>query len=287
MADLRILDGQVLDQGMYAQDWTPEALAEVAKAGGFQDLWNSGYSTQTTFQGEGSLGDVQNTYSPELLSKLGEYNFYRTGQRPGETDRGRHLVATDQSGNPVYNSTYGYSKWSDAPIEAARTLGSAYLGASALNGGLLGMGGATGAASGAGAAAGGAGGGAAGGAAEGFALGDIFTAGSAGAEGISGMGGGLSGGGAMTAGGSGGLLGGTLGKFAPGVAKFITDNPLLAKGLFSAATGLLSASGGSGGGGGEPKFGPAKQWKSPLQQGLIGNPQLTDIAKPVSFKGRW
>jgi hypothetical protein len=71
------------------------------------------------------------------------------------------------------------------------------------------------------------------------------------------------------------------------VAKFITDNPLLAKGLFSAATGLLSASGGGGSGGGEPKFGPAKQWKSPLQQGLIGNPQLTDIAKPVSFKGRW
>jgi hypothetical protein len=283
MADLRILDGQVLDQGMYAQDWTPEALAEVAKAGGFQDLWNSGYSTQTTFQGEGSLGDVQNTYSPELLSKLGEYNFYRTGQRPGETDRGRHLVATDQSGNPVYNSTYGYSKWSDAPLDAAKVLGSAYLGASALNGGLLGMGGATGAASGAGAAAGGA----AGGATEGFALGDIFTAGEAGAGGISGMGGGLSGGGAMTAGGSGGLLGGTLGKFAPGVAKFITDNPLLAKGLFSAATGLLSASGGGSSGGGEPKFGPAKQWKSPLQQGLIGNPQLTDIAKPVSFKGRW
>jgi hypothetical protein len=283
MADLRILDGQVLDQGMYAQDWTPEALAEVAKAGGFQDLWNSGYTAAS--------GDATNTlfdsdyqaaqYSPELLSKLGEYNFYRTGQRPGDTDRGRHLVATDQSGNPVYDSAFQYSKWTDAPIEAARTLGSAYLGASAINGGLLG-----GAAAGEGAAAAGTAGASGASAAEGFSLGDIFTAGEAGAGGISGMGGGLSGGGAMTAGGSGGLLGG-IGKFAPGVAQFIQDNPLLAKGLFSAATGLLSASGGGGSGGGEPKFGPAKQWKSPLQQGLIGNPQLTDIAKPVSFKGRW
>jgi hypothetical protein len=293
MADLRILDGQVLDQGMFAQDWTPEALAEVAKTGGFGDLWNSGYTAAS--------GDPTNTlfdsdyqaarYSPELLSKLGEYNFYRTGQRPGETDRGRHLVATDQSGNPVYNSTYGYSKWSDAPLDAAKVLGGAYLGASALNGGLLGMGGATG---GGGAAA-------AGGlelsgqmpvyqAMSSSQLPAIAGAGGAAATTIP-MGGyagaGLEAGGTMTAGGSGGLLGGTLGKFAPGVAKFITDNPLLAKGLFSAATGLLSASGGGSGGGGEPKFGPAKQWKSPLQQGLIGNPQLTDIAKPVSFKGRW
>jgi hypothetical protein len=287
MADLRILDGQVLDQGMYAQDWTPEALAEVAKAGGFQDLWNSGYSTNTSYQGEGSLGDVQHIYSPELTAKLGEYNFYRTGQRPGETDRGRHLVATDQSGAPVYNSTYGYSKWSDAPLDAAKVLGSAYLGASALNGGLLGMGGSGGAA-------------AAGGALEMSGQLPVYQAmsssqlpaiaGAGGAAATIPMGGyagaGLEGG-TMTAGGSGGLLGGTLGKFAPGVAQFIQDNPLLAKGLFSAATGLLSASGGGSGGGGEPKFGPAKQWKSPLQQGLIGNPQLTDIAKPVSFKGRW
>jgi hypothetical protein len=281
MADLRILDGQVLDTGMYAQDWTPEALAEVARLGGFQDLWNSGYTPAS--------GDATNTlfdsdyraasYSPELTAKLGEYNFYRTGQRPGETDRGRHLVATDQSGNPIYNSTYSYSKWTDAPIEAARTLGSAYLGASAINGGFLGAGAAGGAE-----AAGAAGAAGAGGAAEGFTLGDIFTAGEAGAGGLCGMSGGLSGGAAA---GSGGLLGGSLGKYAPSVAKFITDNPLLSKALFSGATGLLSASGAGGGGGGEPKFGPAKQWKSPLQQGLIGNPQLTDIAKPVSFKGRW
>jgi hypothetical protein len=292
MADLRILDGQVLDQGMFAQDWTPEALAEVAKAGGFGDLWNSGYTaasgdpTNTLFDSDYQAA----SYSPELTAKLGEYNFYRTGQRPGETDRGRHLVATDQSGNPVYNSTYGYSKWSDAPLDAAKVLGGAYLGASALNGGLLGMGGATGGTAGGAAAAGGL---------EMSGQMPVYQAMSssqlpaiagAGAATTIPMGGyagaGLEGG-TMAAGGSGGLLGGTLGKFAPGVAKFITDNPLLAKGLFSAATGLLSASGGGGSGGGEPKFGPAKQWKSPLQQGLIGNPQLTDIAKPVSFKGRW
>jgi hypothetical protein len=277
MADLRILDGQVLDQGMYSQDWTPEMLAQVAQAGGFGDLWSSGYTPAS--------GDPTNTlfdsdyqaarYSPELTAKLGEYNFYRTGQRPGETDRGRHLVATGADGQPIWDNTYSYSKWTDAPIEAARTLGSAYLGASAINGGFLGAGAAEGAAAG---AAGGAAG-------EGFALGDIFTAGEAGAGGLSGMSGGLSGGGAMTAGGGGGLLGG-LGKYAPQAAQFIKDNPLLARGLFSAATGLLSASGG-GGGGGEPKFGPPKKWTSPIQQGLIGNPQLTDIAKPVSFKGRW
>jgi hypothetical protein len=269
MADLRILDGQVLDQGMYAQDWTPEALAEVARLGGFQDLWNSGYTPAS--------GDATNTlfdsdyraasYSPELTAKLGEYNFYRTGQRPGETDRGRHLVATDQSGNPIYNSTYSYSKWSDAPLDAAKVLGGAYLGASAINGGLLGAGGAT---SGAGVAAGGL---------ELSGQMPVYQAmSSSQLPAIAGAGG---------AAGSAGLLGGTLGKYAPGVASFIADNPLLSKTLFSAATGLLSASGGGSGGGGEPKFGPAKQWKSPLQQGLIGNPQLTDIAKPVSFKGRW
>jgi hypothetical protein len=291
--DQRILDGQVLDQGMYQQDWTPDKLAAFAQQAGFGDLWNSGYTAAS--------GDATNTlfdsdyqgpqYSPELTAKLGEYNFYRTGQRPGDTDRGRHLVATDQSGNPVYDSAFQYSKWTDAPIEAARTLGSAYLGASAINGGLLGAGG----------AAGGSGAAAAGGlelsgqlpvyqAMSSSQLPAIAGAGGTAAATTIPMGGyagaGLEGG-TMTAGGSGGLLGGTLGKFAPGVAKFITDNPLLAKGLFSAATGLLSASGGGGGGGGEPKFGPAKQWKSPLQQGLIGNPQLTDIAKPVSFKGRW
>jgi hypothetical protein len=281
---------------MYAQDWTPEALAEVARLGGFQDLWNSGYTPAS--------GDATNTlfdsdyraasYSPELTAKLGEYNFYRTGQRPGETDRGRHLVATDQSGNPIYDSTYSYSKWTDAPIEAARTLGSAYLGASAINGGLLGAGGAA-----AGEGAAGLAGGlelsgqmpvyqamsssqlpAIAGAAGGAAATTIPMGGYAGA--------GLeAGGSAAGVSSGGGLLNGALGKYAPGVASFIKDNPLLSKALFSAATGLLSASGGGGGGGKEPTFGPAKQWKSPLQQGLIGNPQLTDIAKPVSFKGRW
>jgi hypothetical protein len=301
MADLRILDGQVLDTGgvttgsgkstdyFVARDWSPDNLSAFAQQAGFGDLWNTGYGTQMISGGFDQPEQAQATYSPELLQKLGEYNFYRTGQRPGETDRARHLVATDKAGNPVYDSAFSYSKWSDAPLDAAKVLGGAYLGASALNGGLLGMGGATG----------GAGGAAAAGGLEMSGQMPVYQAMSssqlpaiagAGAATTIPMGGyagaGLEGG-TMTAGGSGGLLGGTLGKFAPGVAKFITDNPLLAKGLFSAATGLLSASGGGGSGGGEPKFGPAKQWKSPLQQGLIGNPQLTDIAKPVSFKGRW
>jgi hypothetical protein len=293
MADLRILDGQVLDTGgvttgsgkstdyFVARDWSPSSLAAFAQQAGFGDLWNTGYGTQMISGGFDQPEQEQATYSPELLQKLGEYNFYRTGQRPGETDRARHLVATDKAGTPIWDNSYSYSKWSDAPLDAAKVLGGAYLGASALNGGLLGMGGA-----GSGAVA------ASGQMPVYQAMSSSQLPAIAGSGGVTiPMGGyagaGLEAGGTMAAGGSGGLLGGTLGKFAPGVAKFITDNPLLAKGLFSAATGLLSASGGSGGGGGEPKFGPAKQWKSPLQQGLIGNPQLTDIAKPVSFKGRW
>jgi hypothetical protein len=304
MADLRILDGQVLDTGgvttgsgkstdyFVARDWSPDSLSAFAQQAGFGDLWNTGYGTQMISGGFDQPEQEQATYSPELLQKLSEYNFYRTGQRPGETDRARHLVATDKAGNPIWDNSYSYSKWSDAPLDAAKVLGSAYLGASALNGGLLGMGGATGGTAGGAAAAGGlemSGQMPVYQAMSSSQLPAIAGAGGAAATTIP-MGGyagaGLEGG-TMTAGGSGGLLGGTLGKFAPGVAKFITDNPLLAKGLFSAATGLLSASGGGSGGGGEPKFGPAKQWKSPLQQGLIGNPQLTDIAKPVSFKGRW
>jgi hypothetical protein len=297
MADLRILDGQVLDQGMYSQDWTPEMLAQVAQAGGFGDLWSSGYTPAS--------GDPTNTlfdsdyqaarYSPELTAKLGEYNFYRTGQRPGETDRGRHLVATGADGQPIWDNTYSYSKWTDAPIEAARTLGSAYLGASAINGGLLGAGSAAGAEGAAGLAGGLELSGqmpvyqamsssqlpAIAGAAGGAAATTIPMGGYAGA--------GLEAGGtAAGVSSGGGLLNSALTKFAPGAAQFIKDNPLLARGLFSAATGLLSASGsGGGGGGGEPTFGPAKKWTTPIQQGLIGNPQLTDIAKPVSFKGRW
>jgi hypothetical protein len=217
--------------------------------------------------------------SPELTAALQKidttYQPIRLGGVEGGNDRRFSFVDKATGETAVTGDPSQHTSWYDAPIEGLRTLGSAYLGASAINGGFLGAGAAGGAE-----AAGAAG---AAGAGEGFALGDIFTAGEAGAGGLSGMSGGLSGGAAA---GSGGLLGGSLGKYAPSVAQFITDNPLLSKALFSGATGPLSASGG-GGGGGEPKFGPAKQWKSPLQQGLIGNPQLTDIAKPVSFKGRW
>jgi hypothetical protein len=214
--------------------------------------------------------------SPELTAALQKidttYQPIRLGGVEGGNDRRFSFVDKATGETAVTGDPSQHTSWYDAPIEGLRTLGSAYLGATAINGGFLGAGAAEAGAAGAAAGAG-----------EGFALGDIFTAGEAGAGGLSGMSGGLSGGAAA---GSGGLLGGSLGKYAPSVAKFITDNPLLSKALFSGATGLLSASGG-GGGGGEPKFGPAKQWKSPLQQGLIGNPQLTDIAKPVSFKGRW
>jgi hypothetical protein len=233
--------------------------------------------------------------SPELTAALQKidttYQPIRLGGVEGGNDRRFSFVDRATGETAVTGDPSQHTSWYDAPIEGLRTLGSAYLGASAINGGLLGAGGA---AAGEGAAA------AAGGlelsgqmpvyqAMSSSQLPAIAGAGAATTIPMGGYAGaGLEAGGtAAGVSSGGGLLNGALGKYAPGVASFIKDNPLLSKALFSAATGLLSASGGGGGGGKEPTFGPAKQWKSPLQQGLIGNPQLTDIAKPVSFKGRW
>lgn len=73
--------------------------------------------------------------------------------------------------------------------------------------------------------------------------------------------------------------GGLLGQFGGTVAdaaKWMKANPLLGKLLMSGATGLLSAAGsGSSSGAAQQDYGPAKQWGSPLQQGLLGNVQQT------------
>lgn len=97
------------------------------------------------------------------------------------------------------------------------------------------------------------------------------------------------GGGAGTLAG-GGLLGslGNLGEMGSGAMQWLRDNPTIGRLLFSAGSGLLSAAGNSGGSGGsQAPAGPPRQWSSPIQQGLMTPPELTNVATPVSFGGRW
>jgi hypothetical protein len=82
------------------------------------------------------------------------------------------------------------------------------------------------------------------------------------------------------------VLGSDLGRATTGITSWLRDNPTLGRLLFSAGSGLLGGVGGSGGGSPQP-LGPARQWSSPLQQGIIQDPERTNIASPLSFKGRW
>ena len=93
---------------------------------------------------------------------------------------------------------------------------------------------------------------------------------------------------------SGGLLGqlGPVGDAIKGAAGWMTENPLLGRLLMSGATGLLSAAGGGGSGGAPMQdYGPAKQWTSPLQQGLIGAPRQVQpqglLASGHASDGAW
>jgi hypothetical protein len=83
------------------------------------------------------------------------------------------------------------------------------------------------------------------------------------------------------------LVGSDLGRATTGITSWLRDNPTLGRLLFSAGSGLLSGVGGSSGGGSQQPLGPARQWSSPLQQGIIQDPLKTNIASPLSFKGRW
>ena len=78
-------------------------------------------------------------------------------------------------------------------------------------------------------------------------------------------------GGTMATGGMLGQLGGTVAD----AAKWMKDNPMLGKLLMSGATGLLSTAGGGSSSAPQQDYGPAKQWGSPLQQGLLGQVQQT------------
>ena len=93
---------------------------------------------------------------------------------------------------------------------------------------------------------------------------------------------------------SGGLLGqlGPVGDAIKGAAGWMTENPLLGRLLMSGATGLLSAAGGGGSGDAPMQdYGPAKQWTSPLQQGLIGAPRQVQpqglLASGHASDGAW
>lgn len=70
-----------------------------------------------------------------------------------------------------------------------------------------------------------------------------------------------------------GLPGLSSGLLGPAAA-WMKANPVMGRLLTAGATGLLStAGGGSGGSSGAVPTGPAKQWTSPLQQGLLSQPQ--------------
>ena len=63
------------------------------------------------------------------------------------------------------------------------------------------------------------------------------------------------------------------------VASWMKANPQLGKLLMSGAMGLLSGSSAGSSGSAAPKvYGPAQQWSSPIQQGLLGNPQQMNPA---------
>lgn len=73
----------------------------------------------------------------------------------------------------------------------------------------------------------------------------------------------------------------SVGSGAGSALQFLKDNPTLGKLLFAGGTSLLSTLGsdnGSSGGGGLLSAGPAKQWNSPIQQGLLRQPTLVNPA---------
>ena len=64
------------------------------------------------------------------------------------------------------------------------------------------------------------------------------------------------------------------------MASWMKSNPALGRLVMSGAMGLLSGAGGSSGGGsGGPKtYGPAQKWTSPIQRGLLSDPQQMNPA---------
>jgi hypothetical protein len=75
----------------------------------------------------------------------------------------------------------------------------------------------------------------------------------------------------------GGLLDSAMG--AAGTAgQWMKDNPMLGKLLMSGGMSLASAGGGGSSAPAPKTYGPAQQWSSPIQQGLLSNPQQINPA---------
>lgn len=240
---------------------------DFANRQGFGDLWRSGYTPG------GGFGEdrADAAYSPELLAQLSKYQVAKLGYG----DDMRQFAVIDPSTGQVVNATQPRA-YRDAFRGEFLPAAAALIGGAAMNGAFAGLGEA-GLAEGAGLA-------------DGWSSGVTFGAGDAGAAGLSGMSGpglsnGLGLGGGLGGGAAGGLLG-DIGSRASGAIDWLRNNPSLARGIFSLGGGLLGGVGGGGGSAPQETYGPPKQWKSPLQAGLLTPPEQSNFG-PVSFKGRW
>lgn len=80
-------------------------------------------------------------------------------------------------------------------------------------------------------------------------------------------------------------LNGLLGA-AGGAADWLKANPIMGRLLMSGAGALVSGVGGSGGGSAAPtNYGPAKQWTSPIQSGLLSAPRNVQQVQPGGLLG--
>lgn len=80
-------------------------------------------------------------------------------------------------------------------------------------------------------------------------------------------------------------LNGLLGA-AGGAADWLKANPIMGRLLMSGAGALVSGLGGSGGGSAAPtNYGPAKQWTSPIQSGLLSAPRNVQQVQPGGLLG--
>lgn len=84
----------------------------------------------------------------------------------------------------------------------------------------------------------------------------------------------------------GGLLGSLTGA-AGNAASWLKENPVLGRLLMSGAGALVSGVGGSGGGSAATptNYGPAKQWTSPIQSGLLSAPRNVQQVQPGGLLG--
>jgi hypothetical protein len=271
---------------------------------GFGDLWRTGYSAAVN-EGFDSPGNRDATFSPELLDKLSQYQVARLGFGNDM----RQMAVLDQAGNVVSGSTpKAYNAWGQdtlrniALMGAGAGLNSAFGGVGEAVGGgeAFDLGGAFSAGeAGAGGLSGLSGPGLSNGLGVGMGdLGGLLGGPSldlSGAFSSGGVEGGLSGqsgpglsnglGSGAGVGGGGGLLG-ELGSRASGAIDWLRNNPSLARGIFSLGGGLLGGLGGGAGSAPQETYGPPKQWKSPLQAGLLTPAEQSNFG-PVSFKGRW